>query len=221
MEEQIQQEQHTPITDKPKGHVEVVTIRTWKEYLGECLLIVFSVILALIVTEFINKLNEKKKTNEILHQLKEELIKNKSVEEEQYAYHLQALKKIDSALKNPAFAQQFINNGEIHLTPIAPEGVMLRDLNDVAWQIAKQNNIVSKIDFETYSLLNNIYNNQQRITTSEEKIAQILVSFESRKPENLQTTLILLRDIYHGWDVDRAPNLINLYQRAINKLSNY
>ncbi len=56
---------------KVKEHHQIVTIeRDWKEYLGECLLIIFSVILALILTEFINSLNEEKKTNEILHQLK-------------------------------------------------------------------------------------------------------------------------------------------------------
>lgn len=197
--------------------------RGWKEYLGECLLIVFSVILALAVTEFINNLNDKKRTAEILHELKDEIIENRKSETEQYAYQLQVLKNIDSALHNPVFAKKFINDsGEIDLThTIAPQGVISNDLNDVAWQIAKQNNIVSKIDFSTYSLLNDIYNNQARITNSEDKIAQVLLSFDSRKPENLRTTLILVRDSYHGWDVDRAPGLINLYQKAIDILSKY
>ncbi len=202
----------------------VVTIeRDWKEYMGECLLIVFSVILALVVTEFINNLDDKRRTSEIMRELKNELIENKKMEQEQYAYHLQVLKNIDSALVHSQFAKKFINDsGEIDLShTIAPEGVMRHDLNDVAWQIARQNNILSKIDISTYSLLNNIYNNQARITNSEDKIAQILLSFESRKPENLRTTLILVKDSYHGWDVDRAPGLIKQYQEAINILSNY
>lgn len=204
-------------------HPIVVVERGWKDYIGECLLIVFSVILALVVTEFINNLNEKKKTTEILHELKNELMESKQNEMEQYQYHLTVLKNIDSALNNVAFAKRFINDsGAIDLThTIAPEGVMRNDLNNVAWEIAKQNNVFSKIDFSTYSLLNNIYNNQARITNSEDKIAQVLLSFESRKPENLRTTLILLRDNYHGWDVDRAPGLIKQYQEAIDKLSKY
>jgi len=211
-----------PIKENIK-HPIVRVERDWKEYLGECLLIVFSVILALVVTEFINNLDDKKRTSEIMHELKDELIENKNMEEEQYDYHLQVLKNIDSALHRPDFAKKFINDsGEIDLTnTIAPEGVMSHDLNDVTWQIAKQNNIFSKIDISTYSLLNNVYNNQQRITNSEDKIAQIILSFESRKPENLRTTLILLRDSYHGWDVDRAPGLIENYQKAIDLLSNY
>ncbi len=143
------------------------------------------------------------------------------MEEEQYHYHLKVVKNIDSALQNPVMANQLISNGGINLQIIAPQGVMLHDLNDVAWQIAKQNDIVSKIDIGTYSLLNNIYNNQQRITTSEDKIAQVLLSWESRQPQNIRTALILTRDNYHGWDVDRAPGLLELYQQAIDKLSKY
>ena len=87
--------------------------------------------------------------------------------------------------------------------------------------MAKQNKIFSKIDLSTYSLLTDIYNNQERITKSEEEIARVLLSYESRRPENLRITLILMRDNYHGWAVDRAPNLLHLYQHAIDKLSNY
>ena len=36
----------------------VYPVRDWKEYLGESLLIVFSVLLALSVTEYISKLHE-------------------------------------------------------------------------------------------------------------------------------------------------------------------
>jgi len=208
---------------KKKELPEVSVVRNWKEYLGESLLIIFSVVLALGLTEVINNINEERRTKEVLHQLKEELITNKQAEEEQYAYHLQVLKNIDSALRRSEFAKKFINDsGEIDLTnTIAPHGVLRHDLNDVAWQVAKQNNIFSKIDLSTYSLLTDIYANQQRITNSEQEIGHVLLSFESRKPENLRTTLILVRDNYHGWAVDRAPNLLNLYQKAIDKLAKY
>ncbi len=209
------------MTKIKEQHPIVVVERNWKEYLGECLLIVFSVLLALILTEIINNINEKKKTAELLHQLKEELIDNKKLEAEQYQYHLQVLKNIDTALNNPAIASKFISNGEINLNIIAPEGVLRHDLNDVAWQVAKQNDIFSKIDFETYSTITDCYNNQQRITNSEDKIGQLLLSWESRKPENLKATLILMRDNYHAWDVDRAPGLLNRYQEAINKMKDY
>ena len=189
-----------------KELLEVITVRTWKEYVEESLLIVFSVVLALLLTTLFQKLHENKQTREVLHELREELITNKKSEE---------------ILADPAIAQKFINNGALNLKIIAPEGVLCRDLNDVAWEVAKQNNIFAKLDLRTYSLLTNIYANQQRITKAEDEISKVLESWESRKPENLRTTLILIKDNYLGWAVDRAPGLLKRYQEAIEKLSNY
>lgn len=202
---------------------EVITVRNWKEYMGESVLIIFSVILALILTETFNKINENKRTDDVLHELRDELINNRRMETEQYHYHVQVLKNIDSALNNPAVAAQFIHNGEINsnLKPIAPDGVLIHDLNNVVWDIAKETNVFSKLDLTTYGLLTDIYDNQQRINGAEEKIGAVLLSWESRKPENLSTTLILLRDNYHGWAVDRAPALLDKYSQAIERLSKY
>ncbi len=210
-----------PSPVKKDERPEIITVRNWKEYLGESLLIIFSVSLAIILTEVFAKIHEAQQTREVLHQLREELISNKESEEIQYAYHLQVLKNIDSALHNDNFQKSFIDSGRIKLSVIAPLGVLRKDLNDIAWQIAKQDNIFSKIDLKTYSLLTDIYDNQQRITKSEDDIGKVLLSFESRKPENARITLMLMRDNYHAWAVDRAPNLLELYKKAIYELSKY
>ncbi len=204
---------------------EVITVRTWKEYLGESMLIIFSVVLALILTEIFNKIHDDRQNAEVLHQLKLELMDNKRLETEQYNYHLQVLKYIDSALYYPVYASAFIKNGTVDipkiLITIAPAGVMEHDLNSVAWEVAKQKDAIGKLGSETYGLLTDIYNNQQRITNAEDKIGAVLLSWESRKPENLKTTLELVRDNYHGWAVDRVKVLLQHYQEAIEKLSNY
>jgi len=211
-----------PANKKSKRHLpEVLTVRDWKEYLGESMLIIFSVALALVVTEYFNGLHEKQQTKEVIEQLKEELTNNKKAEVLQYAYQLQVLNNIDAALNNPALAKKFIDTGAMHLETIAPAGIKYRDLNDVAWQAAKQHNIVAKIDLDTYSQLTYIYENQHLINNAEQEIAKVLVSWESRKPENLRTTLLLVKDNYHGWAVDRAPGLLQLYQQAIDKLEKY
>jgi hypothetical protein len=200
---------------------EVISVRTWKEYLGESMLIIFSVVLAIIMTELINKIHEDSETHEVLHELREELIANQQGEELQYKYHLQVLRNIDSALNNEHFLKKILDSGRVHLSFLAPEGVLLEDLNDVSWQVAKEHNIFSKINLETFSLLTNIYNHQQRITKTEDEIGKVLLSFESRKAENARITLILMRDNYHAWAVDRAPSLLKKYKKAIDELSKY
>ena len=217
MLEKIHEQPEKRTDDRP----EVIVVRNWKEYLGESLLIVFSVALAIILTEVFTKIHEDRQTREILHQLRQELISNNDAEEIQYQYHLQVLHNIDSALLDEKYRKKFMDSGRIHLPVIAPHGVIRKDLNDVAWQVAKENNIVSKLNLKTYSLLTDIYDNQQRIVKSEDEIGKVLLSYDSRKPENAKTTLILMYDNYRAWAVDRAPALLDKYKKAIDELGDY
>jgi len=97
-----------PKMQEKKEVSNVSIVRNWKDYLVECALIVFSVLLALGLTEYFNNLDEQSKARETLHQLKEELINNKQNAALQYTYHLQVFKNIDSAKKNPAYAKNFL-----------------------------------------------------------------------------------------------------------------
>ena len=56
-----------------KSKTVVYTVRDWKEYLGEALLIIFSVLLALIMTEYISNLREKENTRDTLRNISAEL----------------------------------------------------------------------------------------------------------------------------------------------------
>ena len=198
---------------------EVIVRRGLKDYVGESLLIIFSVLLALFLTELFNTMHDRQHTREIVAGLKEEIGENYRMEKEQYAYHLQIVRSIDSALANPVLEKQFIVNGVIQLDRIIPNGVMLHDLNDIAWQVAKQNNIISKIDLQTYGLLADIYSNQERIKNTEPEIANVLLSRESRSAENNRITLILIKDNYKGWAIGRAPDLLEKYQKALKALN--
>lgn len=211
----MKKEPEAPKSIAHKGKPEVYVLRDWKEYLGESFLIMFSVLLALFLTEYITKQHEKSETHELLKNIKEELIKNKKAEEEQYVYQKMVLKNIDSALKSKEFQQKVLNNEEFNLKPLAPDGVLFRDLSTVAWEVAKSHNITSKADFKLVSELTGIYLDQARIDKLEDKVADIFLKYDSRKQENIRTTLILMRDNYKGWAFDRAPGLIQRYDKVI------
>ncbi len=206
-----------PEPDK-KEKPSVYVLRDWKEYAGESLLIIFSVLLALVLTEFINSLHEKKETSELVENIRQELITNKQHETEQYAYHLGIIKSIDSALKDPAMQRQVVSNDEFHLTRIAPHGVMFRYLDDVAWEVAKSHNISSRISFKTISRLTYLYQDQARIMKVEDEIAKVFLSREAGKVENAHATLIMIKNNYRGWAVDRAPGLLTQYDDVIKAL---
>ncbi|QHT68272.1 hypothetical protein GXP67_17305 [Rhodocytophaga rosea] len=192
-----------------------------EEYLADALLIVFSVLLALILNEIRNNWMERSQTREMLRNVRTELINNKQLLQQQYEYHLLVLHNIDSALVNEAYSKQFISQGELHLEAFAPDGIMLEDFDWTAWETAKSNNISSKIDPATMSLLNNISRQHQRIEKIEDEIAKVLLTRESRRPENLRQSLILVKDNYKGWAIDRTPGLLNTYAEAIEKLKDF
>jgi hypothetical protein len=220
MEEEITDDNKELPSPKPDTNQkpQVYILRDWKEYAGESFLIIFSVLLALVLTEFINSLHEKNQTKDLLNNIRNELITNKKFEQEQYAYHQQVLKTIDSALQSLALQKKIVSNDELHLEYIAPQGLLYRYLDDVAWEVAKNHNISTKISFKTITLLTHIYGDQARIMKVEDEIAKVIFSRESRKTENAHVTLLLIRDNYKGWAVDRAPGLISQYDEAIKLL---
>jgi hypothetical protein len=93
---------------KPKKKY-VYPIRDWKEYLGESFLIVFSVLLALFLTEHINKLHEKENTKILLRGISAELNHNKKAIQEMQAYDSMVFEKIDSALADEDTEETCIN----------------------------------------------------------------------------------------------------------------
>jgi len=207
------------VPDKSKTFV--YTVRDWKEYLGEALLIIFSVLLALIMTEYISNLREKENTRDTLKNISAELGHNKKAIREMNEYNLQVLTKIDSALVNKKLQDELISNDEFHLDVIAPQGVLYRYLDNEAWTIAKSNNVMSKVDGETIAMLTKVYEDQGRMMKVEDEVAKVIFDRASRDPKQVHTTLILIRDIYHGWAVDRTGDLLQKIDKTIKKVDSF
>jgi hypothetical protein len=220
--EQIEQPEMPELNSEPaKTKSFVYTIRDWKEYLGESLLIIFSVLLVVILTEYINKFREKGNTKNLLTHIAAELKHNKKAIQEMNQYNLLVLDKIDSALINRKLQNGLVSNDEFHLNIIAPRGVLYRYLDNDAWTIAKSNNVMSKVDDETIAMLTKVYDNQERMMKVEDEVAKVLLDRASRDPKQLHTTLILIRDIYHGWAVDRTYGLLQKIDNAIKKVDKF
>jgi type II secretory pathway pseudopilin PulG len=190
-------------------------VQSRRDYLTQSALIVFSVLLALGVSELTAALREQKQTAELLANVRTELSANRVAEQEQHRYHVSVLQKVEAALADPQLQRQFVSQGELKLELVAPDGILFRYLNDAAWEVAKSRNVAGKIDARLWALLTRIYADQARIMKVEDEVGRIVLSAESRKPENARQTLVLIRDNYKGWAVDRAPALLKRYDEAI------
>ena len=194
--------------------------KNWKDYLGESIMIIFSVLLALILSENANDLHDKQNTKLQLRGIVNELRHNKKALQEMHIYNLQVLNKIDSALVNVKMQNEIVSNDEFHLNLIAPEGVLYRYFDNEAWNVAKNNNILSKMDIQAVTMLTKLYEDQERISKIEGEVAKIIFDRASRDPKQVHLTLMLIRDIYHGWAVDREPGLITQIDEAIQLIKN-
>ena len=139
-----------------------------------------------------------------------------------HQYNLQVLSKIDSVIADKKLQNDFVSNNELHLKVIAPYGVLYRYLDNNAWTIAKSNNVITKIDMETVALLTKVYNDQEEIMMKlENEVAKVIFDRASRDPKQVGTTLILIRDIYHAWAVDRTEGLLQQIDSTIKKVDAY
>ncbi len=221
-EETIDKEEMPEQELKPaKEKVSVYTIRDWKEYLGESLLIIFSVLLALILTEYFNNIHDKENTRSVLKDIVAELNHNKTAILEMKAYDAQVLKNIDSVLVSKSLQDSLVSNDEFHLKLIAPDGILYRYLDNEAWTIAVNNNVMSKVDGETVASLFKVYEDQNRMMKVEGEVAKVIFDRASRDPKQVHATLILIRDLYHGWAVDRTDGLLKMIDYAVKKVEAY
>lgn len=76
------------------------------------------------------------------------------------------------------------------------------------------------MDIQAVTMLTKLYEDQERISKIEGEVAKIIFDRASRDPKQVHLTLMLIRDIYHGWAVDREPGLITQIDEAIQLIKN-
>lgn len=175
---------------KPKNKV------NFKKYLGEGLLIVFSVLFAL----FINKTYEDAKTDKdkinAIEQIKAELFENQKILNNWMADHNAILENLNILLERKMDSIQILANNKGYL----PMQMILNDrnlldkpLSNSAWSSAQSTGIISEFDFIILLNFSETYELQQLImNTSIEKIAERLF-LKSNDIEHIKDLLIELR----------------------------
>ena len=194
-----------------------------RRYLYEGALIVLSVLLALFLNELRNTWQESQRTKEIIENVRNELAKNKATVEGQQRYLTLVLHNIDSAQVHENYRSELFAANRLNFTAIAPEGVFNSGFVDnIAWEIGQRNNIYSKLDFETVSLLAEIYRQQAMIEKGYEMVGEIITSREARDPKRAAETLEMIGySSYEGYSYGRMPQLLRFYDEALKRLEAY
>ena len=184
-----------------------------------------SVLLALFLNELRNSWQESQQTKDVIENFRNELAKNKATIEEHQRYLTLVLHNIDSALAYEDYEAKLVDfeEGYFDVQVVAPEGIFNRGFtDDIAWAIAQENNIYSKVYFETISLLSEIYKQQAMINKGYDTVGEIMSSREARDSTKVRETLSMIKyNAYKGYSYDRMPSLLRSYDEALKKLKAY
>ena len=179
----------------------------------QVILIVFSVVLGLYLSERIEERKNDKEATKLLSKIKSELNENKKLLDHWVPYHEEMLKRLDSLAKNEIFVENFIKDNS-SLYQVFTRGTIMGETpaND-AWDIAKSHPLIVHFDYADLLILSKIYNQQSMTYEPAPRIIELLLSpdFNSKekaKP-NLQAFRNQLREI-----VTREIQLMNYLKEA-------
>lgn len=142
----------------------MANFNTIKQNITQVILIVFSVVLGLYLSERIEEGKNKQASDNLLAKITSEVNDNIILMDEWALYHQQIKGKLDSLSKDEVFIEQFIQNKSILLEKLLTRGTfMARRPSSDAWDIAKSHPLIVNFDYDKLVILSKIYN-QQKIT---------------------------------------------------------
>lgn len=162
-------------------------IDRFKKYLGEGLLIVFSVLFALFIDYIVEHRNLERQKQTALNGIRNELDRNSKIVSSWRIQHHRIKDRLDSLLtgKNDSLLQVMGEESYLNLGLLMNEQSLIAAvLSDTAWESAKSTNIIAQFDFETLERLTSAYKMQHIV--SDETIKSILNLYFSREAHEMQ-----------------------------------
>lgn len=191
--------------------------KTILKYLSQILLIVFSVVLGILLSEKIEEHKNKKESELLFSKIQSELKNNKLVLEEWVPYHKMVVKRLDSLYNDKKFVKSFIDNQGILFEKILTKGTLMGGFptND-AWDIAKSHPLIVHFDYDELLVISKIYNQQDMTYQSVPKILEIFLSPNFNDKKNAEDNLYLFNNLMHE-TLSRETQLLEYLNEADKK----
>ena len=182
--------------------------------LTQLLLIVFSVVLGIFLSERIEEQKNKKEAMKLLSKIKSEVMGNKKLLEYWAPYHGEISKSLDSLYKSEIFIEDFIDDKSVLFKEVLTRGnFMGRMPSGDAWDIAKSHPLIVNIDYDELLILSKIYNQQKSTFEPAERISEVFFSPDFNARENARYNLQKLNNLMQEI-VSREMQLINYFNEA-------
>ncbi|MEO9483210.1 MAG: hypothetical protein ABJG47_07180 [Ekhidna sp.] len=186
----------------------------------EALLIVFTVLLALGLSEWRSSIKEDQTREAVLNNILKELQANKNDLDRKMDYHLAMSQKLGRYLSNDSLWNSLTyNSGMEAMIQILERGIWNPILQNSAWRSAELSGVVNTFDYETTYILSGVYRVQEEGPDSSwKKIAGLFAdptSYDAGSARRLALMLNLGFAELHS----QEKSLTKSYDKAINHLS--
>jgi hypothetical protein len=188
-----------------------------KRLIADAFIIILSVLLALFLNEWRSNIKENKKTKKALEYVKLEIKDNYEIAKKVKIYHQKVLQNIREIQEFEKPQDSLFSQGKFLYNILAPNGVIQDDFSDIAWDVAKQENISARIEFLESKLLFAIYEQQATVNETIDRIVIFLGNRLIHRKELLLESLVVLEDEFNEL-VGQEKNLIQLYEIANKEL---
>ncbi len=187
---------------------------TIKQHITQVVLIVFSVVLGLYLSERIEERKNKQASENLLAKVKSEVNDNIKLMEEWALYHQEIHKNLDSLSTNEVFIAEFIKDKSIFYEKLFTRGhfIGIYPAND-AWDIAKAHPLIVNFDYDKLVILSKIYNQQKATFEPGLEMFEILNSKDVNTEKDAKSNLKSISKKMHEL-VAREKQLMHYYNKA-------
>lgn len=187
----------------------------------EALLIVFTVSLALALSEWRNSVKEDRTKVDVLNNIVREIEANKADLEKKLGYHQKMSQKLNRYLESDSLWQTLkYTSGMEAMFQILDNGIWNPQFQEGAWRSAELSGVVNTFDYETIYVLSNMYRVQEEgPDTTWKKLAGVFADPDSYEPKSAKRLAKMLA-LGFGELYLQEKSLLYNYNKALEHLKN-
>ncbi len=191
----------------------------FRSILIEAVLIVFTVLLALALSEWRNSIKENRTKQAVLNNIVQEIESNKLELEEKLGYHSEIAKKLGSYLNSDSlWSTLTYRSGMEAMIQIMDKGLQNPNLQTGAWRTAEVSGVVGSFDYETIYTLSNVYRIQMDGPENTWKqLAKLFTDPTLTRPENAKQLGLMLQLGFNEL-ASQERSLLRHYERSLEEL---
>jgi len=185
-----------------------------KQNITQVVLIVFSVVLGLYLSERIEERKNKQASDNLLEKIKLEVRDNIKLMKDWSVYHSEIYEKLDSLSTDDEFIEEFKKDKSILFEKIFTRGnFMGRFPSNDAWDIAKSHPLIVNFDYDKLLILSKLYNQQKRTFEPGFEMFEILSSNDVNTEKNVKSNLKSMVESMFELSA-RERQLLDYYEEA-------